>query len=283
MWVHYWRRSGCRTFWATPKMLYWLISKTFLLCGVKEYNELLSRLLHFGYYENKKLYLHKRSIVQLLILFVKNTSWMLIIILIERLLSEIFIFVISKIHWVSTCYYVSINKCVLLNKVFYCYYLNLVMYKDVWTTFPGVEDAIIICSNHNKPIWKNRVNIVCKKLTKICNINEWKKCTNHSLCQYGMSENHSLPGISMAESMPLARHKSANAHRVYIFATNNIEILGMATLHDWNLYHRSWQIWCDHLLGSKYLNSFFIYIFYYYFIIIYIIICLVMLYWLTVL
>ena len=52
----------------------------------------------------------------------------------------------------------------------------------------------------------------------------WPKYTNHSFRQYGISKLHSLPGVSIAESMDLAGHKSVEAHRSYIRATNDIEM-----------------------------------------------------------
>ena len=95
---------------------------------------------------------------------------------------------------------------------------------DVWKMFPGVEDAIMIHSNCDKPIGENTIKSFCKGLVRDYNMTKWMKCTNHSFCQYDISKLHPLPDISMDESMALSRHKSVEVHRSYIRAINNTEI-----------------------------------------------------------
>ena len=91
---------------------------------------------------------------------------------------------------------------------FYCYPLSPLLQKDVVNLFPGVSDANLIRSNRNRPISKNIINGFCKDLAKNCRVTDWEKCTNHSFRQFCILKLHSLPGVSMAESMALARHNS---------------------------------------------------------------------------
>ena len=50
---------------------------------------------------------------------------------------------------------------------------------------------------------------------------------------------YSLPSVSIAESIVLARHKSVKAHRTYICATDDTEMARLELLYNRNTHYRS--------------------------------------------
>ena len=154
-------------FESLQKILCWLITKTLLLWGVKEHSELSFKVLQFVFYENKKSYLYKRPMIQILSIYDKiyqlNNSHHT-----DRDSS------VRNIHicdaddpmdlYILLCKYRKI--CPPEEDRFYCYPLSPLLQKEVMNIFPGVSDVNLILSNRNRPIGKNIINGFCKDLAK---------------------------------------------------------------------------------------------------------------------
>ena len=207
------------------KVICWLISKTFLLRGVQEHCDLSWKNFIFSHYDKRGSILHDRPTLELKYDFDKkhqldinnhtnrNDS-------------------VQNIHvcnsedpldlYLLMCKYRKM--CPEQQDRFYCYALpNRNKQILDLAHFLSEDKKQPFISNLLRPVGKNKINNFCKELACDCGVVEWKKCTNHCFRAYGITKLNSL-GISLAESMALARHETVGSHRTYIRGSTNSEI-----------------------------------------------------------
>ena len=111
---------------------------------------------------------------------------------------------------------------------FYSYPLSKKEFKQKKKYFlPGYE---LILSSTNRPIGKNVICKFCQQLAEKAGIDNPTRSKNQSWRHFGNDRNDkSMP---LADTMSLARHRSANTHRAYMHSSSGSEVAHLEATYD---------------------------------------------------
>ena len=191
----------------------WLMSKVFLVRGVKEHVELTLDRFVFGHINDPESNLDASPFVDLLPSFDRTHNLHLG----NPTQREK---VVRNIHVCDPRdpidLYLLLQKYIKMvdprQTRFYCYPVSNKKINYQMQMFGGIQ----VHSNPCRPVGKNAIATFCKYLAKRTGVLDWGVCTNHSWRAYGITQHGANKNITLSEGMSLSRHISTTSYAGYV-------------------------------------------------------------------
>ena len=122
------------------------------------------------------------------------------------------------------------SMCDLRQTRFYCYCLTTAYLNKQIEQFGNINYYL----NISNPVGTNSIGKWCKMLAKHAGVIDWEKCTNHTFCMYGITNNANNAAIPVQEGMVLSHHRCMKSYIGYARSNSDSEMLCLEAICTYN-------------------------------------------------